>query len=84
MAPRLPARLCSYASAPLGSTVTIKARFSGGPPGGTRQIRARDAYVEPSDPGGCLGWLVILIAKLIRAIFGNVLGDAAFDRIGRY
>jgi hypothetical protein len=79
----------AYASAPLGSTVTIKARFSGGPPGGTRQIRARDAYVEPSEPGGCgcLGWLVLLIVRLIRAIFGNVLGDAdaksvAFDANG--
>jgi hypothetical protein len=67
----------AYASAALGPTITIKARFSGGPPGGTRQIRALDAYVEPSDPGGCLGWLVVLIASFIRAIFGNVLGDAA-------
>jgi hypothetical protein len=68
----------AYASAPLGPTVTIKARFSGGPPGGTRRIRALDAYVAP-DPGGCgcLGWLVLLIAAVIRAIFGNVLGDAA-------
>jgi hypothetical protein len=72
-----PPESAAYASAPLGPTVTIKARFSGGPPGGTKQIRALDAYVEPSDPGGCLGWLVILIVKLIRAIFGNVLGDAA-------
>jgi hypothetical protein len=79
----------AYASTPLGPTVTIKARFSGGPPNGTRRIRALDAYVEPSGPGGCgcLGWLVLLIVKLIRAIFGNVLGDAeaktvAFDANG--
>lgn len=78
----------AYASAPLGATVTIKARFSGGPPNATRQIRGLDAYVEPTDPGGCLGWLVVLIIKLIRAVFGNVLGDAGaeavmFDATGR-
>ena len=67
----------AYASAPLGGTITIKAKFSGGPPGGSRMIRGLDAAVVPSDPGGCLGWLIVLIANLIRALFGNVLGDAA-------
>jgi hypothetical protein len=67
----------AYASAPLGATVTIKARFSGGPPNGSRRIRAVDTYVAPSDPGGCLGWLLLLIAAVLRTLFGNVLGDAA-------
>ena len=65
----------AYASAPLSSPVTIRARFSGGPVSGTVKIRALDAYVPPGNPGGCLGWLFTLIAQILRALFGNVLGD---------
>lgn len=67
----------AYASAPLGATVTIRARFSGGPANGTRRIRAIDAYTPPAQPSGCLGWIFYVIALIIRALFGNVLGDAA-------
>lgn len=67
----------AYASAPLGATVTIRARFSGGPPLGSRQIRAIDAYVPPANSGGWFGWLFVLIANLLHALFGNVLGNVA-------
>lgn len=77
----------AYAAAALGLQVTIRARFSGGPPNGSRKIRAIDAYLPPPSPGGCLGWLIALIANLLRALFGNVLGDVeaktvAFDAFG--
>lgn len=82
-----PSQPAAYASAALGKAVTIRARFSGGPPNGARKIRALDAYVPPVDPGGCLGWLLVLIAKAVRALFGNVLGDVGeknvtFDAAG--
>jgi hypothetical protein len=67
----------AYASAPLGATVTIKAKFSDGPAEGNVRIRAIDADLPIPSPGGCLGWLVELIAGLVRALFGNVLGEVA-------
>lgn len=78
----------AYAAAALGATVTIRARFTGGPPAGTRRIRAVDAYVPPAVPAGCLGWIFLVIARLIHALFGNVLGNVAshtvaFDAAGR-
>jgi hypothetical protein len=77
----------AYASAAIGGTVTIRARFSGGPANASLQIRALDAYVPPAVPTGCLGWLIALIASIFRALFGNVLGDTAavvvaFDAMG--
>jgi hypothetical protein len=65
----------AYASAALGPSVTIKARFSGGQPDSVVKIRAVDAWVPPGTPGGCLGWLLWIINSIIRALFGNVLGD---------
>ncbi len=77
----------AYASAAIGNQVSIKARFSGGPLNGSREIRAIDAYLPPAVPSGCLGWLLSLIAQILRALFGNILGDAqqrvvAFDGAG--
>ena len=77
----------AYARDALGSTVTIKARITGGPANATRKIRAVDPYLPPPDPGGCLGWLIALIAKILRAVFGNVLGEVqttnvSFDASG--
>jgi hypothetical protein len=82
-----PAQPAAYAAAALGAQVTIKARFSGGPADGARKIRAVDAWVPPAKPSGCFGWIVYLIALLIRSFLGNVLGDtdeqlAAFDGAG--
>lgn len=65
----------AYAIAPLGPQVTIKARFSDGPTEGSRRIRAIDAWLPPASPSGCLGWIFQSIALLLRALFGNVLGD---------
>ena len=83
----LPPQPAAYAAAPLGTTVTIKARFSGGKPDSAVKIRAVDAWVPPATPMGCLGWLIWIISNLIRALFGNVLGDAhsqmiSFDGAG--
>jgi hypothetical protein len=82
-----PPQPAAYAVAALGNLVTVRAKFSGGPPNGTARIRAIDAYIPPPDPGGCLGWLFTIIAKILRALFGNVLGDVedkdvAFDASG--
>jgi hypothetical protein len=82
----LPPKPAAYASAPLGSTVTIKAKFGGGPPGETLDIRAVDAD-RLTGPSGCLGLLVFLFLALIRALGGNVLGNVAsrsvaFDAAG--
>lgn len=72
-----PPQPAAYAREALGIQVTIKAKFSGGPPAGTLKIRAIDAYIPPADTGGCIGWLITLIAAILRALFGNVLGDVA-------
>ena len=34
-----------------------------------------DAWLPPATPGGCLGWLLKWFSALLRALFGNVLGD---------
>jgi len=77
----------AYAAALLGGQVTIKAKFSNGPAGSQRKIRAVDAWVPPAQPSGCLGWLIKWLILLIRALFGNVLGDTdvqlvSFDSAG--
>ena len=84
----LPSQPAAYASAALGTQVFIKAKFSGGPPGQGRKIRAIDMWVPPTGPTGCLGWLIYWIAMLLRALFGNVLGETdeqmvAFDQAGQ-
>ncbi len=59
-----------------GNTITIQARFQIIDERATRaEIRAIDAVTEPRVPGGCIGWLIKLIYSLIKAIFGNVLGN---------
>jgi hypothetical protein len=83
-----PAQPAAYASAALGTQVTIKAKFSGGPPGAHRKIRAVDMWVPPAEPAGCLGWLIYWIALILRALLGNVLGETneemvAFDLAGQ-
>ena len=77
----------AYARSELGPNITIKARITGGPPNGTRKVRAIDPWVPPTSPGGCIGWLIVLIARLLRALVGNVLGEVmekevSFDTSG--
>lgn len=83
----MPSKPAAYARFELGAAVTIRARITGGPPNGSRRVRAIDPWIPPASPGGCLGWLVVLIAKLVRALFGNVLGEVtertiSFDASG--
>lgn len=82
-----PSQPVAYARFELGPAVTIKARITGASPNASIKIRAIDPWVPPADPGGCLGWLVVLIAKLVRSLFGNVLGEVeektvTFDAAG--
>jgi hypothetical protein len=63
----------AYASAALATQVTIKAKFSGGPPDGTRKIRAISAPIVPMS--GLSGWIASVLAAIFRALFGSVLGD---------
>lgn len=63
----------AYARDALAGRVTIKAKFSGGPPESTVEIRAVDAN-EPVRKPGCTGWLVWVIAKIADALFGTI-GD---------
>lgn len=82
-----PAQPAAYAASALGAHVTIKARFSGGPPNEAREIRAVDAWAPASKPSGFLGRIAYFIAPEIRSVPGNVLGDtdeqlAAFDGAG--
>ncbi len=70
-----------YASATVGSTITIKARFSGGPNQGAVRIRAIDADLPITEPSGCLGALIAAIVRAIRALFGNALGDVGEQQV---
>jgi hypothetical protein len=82
-----PSKPAAYARYELGSKVHIKARITGGPPNGHAKIRAIDPWAPPAYPGGCIGWFLVLLAKLLRGLFGNVLGEVkeknvAFDASG--
>ncbi|MFH2111423.1 MAG: hypothetical protein ABIJ47_09215 [Candidatus Bathyarchaeota archaeon] len=57
-----------------GNTVTIQARFLASDIE-TAEIRAIDAITVPSEPKGCIGWLIAFIIAVYKAFFGNVLGD---------
>ena len=65
----------AYARAAISPPVTIRAQFRAGPQNGALRIRAIDAYLPPAKPQGCIGWLLWLIASIIHALVGNVLGD---------
>ena len=59
-----------------GNTLTIEARFrwtGTGPK--TVEIRALDPTVNPPGLPGWIGFIIWLIRALIRALFGNVLGE---------
>jgi hypothetical protein len=66
-----------------GNTVTIQAAFTCSDPSWTSaEIRAIDNVVYPGivfvqQPTGCLAWLVYVLLPLLRALVGNVLGEAA-------
>jgi len=65
-----------------GQTLTIQARFRWlGSHGGSVEVRAVDDVVDPPGPAGCIGFIIRLIRTLIRALFGNVLGEVKARRI---
>jgi hypothetical protein len=39
------------------------------------EVRAVDPTVDPQDPSGCLGFILWLMRAIIRALFGNPLGE---------
>lgn len=60
-----------------GRTLTIQARFrwNGPEPARTVEVRALDPNVDPPGESGCLGLIISIIRSIIRALFGNVLGE---------
>jgi len=59
-----------------GNTITIQAKFSRtNPKIQAAEVRAVDAIVHPPGPGGCMGIIIRLIRQILRALFGNVLGE---------
>ncbi|HVE71760.1 MAG TPA: hypothetical protein VNI54_10355 [Thermoanaerobaculia bacterium] len=66
---RLP---CAYALGAISGAVTIKVRFSGGPPNATRRIRAVDANPVPPQQPGCLGSIIHAFQQWLHALFGTV------------
>jgi len=59
-----------------GNSLTIKVRFLWhGAAGKTVKIRALDPTVDPPGPPGCIGMIARLFRGIVRALFGNVLGE---------
>ncbi len=75
----------AYARDALAGPATIKAKFSGGPPEDTVEVRAVDAN-EPVRKPGCAGLIVWLLESIADALFGTVAEVAAkpvsFDASG--
>jgi hypothetical protein len=65
-----------------GHTITIQAKFKRTDNAiQTAEIRAVDPAVEPQSPGGCIAFLLWLIRSILRALFGNVLGDVKAKQV---
>ena len=61
-----------------GNTVTIQAKFKRLSAAlQTVEVRAVDAVVDPPGKDGCLGIIMQIMRIIIRALFGNVLGEVA-------
>lgn len=59
-----------------GNTLTVQARFTNLSEDAREvEVRAVDPTVRPQQPDGCAGLLLSLLRKLLRALFGNVLGE---------
>ena len=76
----------AYARDAISGGVTIRVRFSGGPPNGTRRIRAIDANAPTTPPPGCAGWISWFLQLLANVIFGTVADvmpkNVQFDAAG--
>lgn len=65
-----------------GNTVTIQAQFRRSAPElQTVEIRALDATIDPPRRQGCLGQILRILHGIIRALFGNVLGEVAARQV---
>src|SRR5262249_36223674 len=61
-----------------GHKITVQAQFTCDDPTiRSVEVRAVDNVLEPPTGNGCLGFLLGLLAQLLRALFGNVLGTVA-------
>jgi hypothetical protein len=59
-----------------GHTLTIQAQLRATGTGPREvEVRAVDPVIDPPGRDGCIGWLLRLIAQILRALFGNVLGE---------
>jgi hypothetical protein len=59
-----------------GNTLTIQANLRRLDPSlQSVEVRAVDPTVDPPGPSGCLGLIARIFRAIIRALFGNVLGD---------
>jgi hypothetical protein len=76
----------AYARDAISGGVTIQARVSGGPPNGTRRIRAIDANAPTTPPPGCAGWISWFLQLIANVIFGTVADvmpkNVQFDAAG--
>ncbi|HWW76019.1 MAG TPA: hypothetical protein VNZ44_11505 [Pyrinomonadaceae bacterium] len=65
-----------------GNTITIQAKFrSTGEVVNTAEIRAVDPAVDPPQPNGCAAFLLWLLRGILRAMFGNVLGEVKATQV---
>lgn len=59
-----------------GHTITIQAKFKrSNPKIHSAQVRAVDPLLNPPRPRGCLDYIIWLLRLILRALFGNVLGE---------
>jgi hypothetical protein len=65
-----------------GQSITIKAKLRRTDPSVTHAwIRAVDARVRPGGRPGCIGFLIRLWHRVLRALFGNVLGSVRARKV---
>lgn len=76
-----PSQPAAYARDAISGAVTIKAKFSGGPHGGTVKIRAIDGAPQPPQQSGCLGLIAAIIDAIVRLFTGNILGQAGATKV---
>lgn len=59
-----------------GNTLTIQAKFRNlSEEPREVEIRAVDPTIQPPGPSGCAGLLIRLLRRVLRGLFGNVLGE---------
>src|SRR5437764_9830209 len=65
-----------------GHKLTIQAKFKRTNSAiHTAQVRAIDLHITPPGPHGCLRYLIWLLRAILRALFGNVLGEVRLKHV---